>query len=195
MGVRHAVVENPRSVVYARLPGFRLAEAGREETRNLAAALAAAPVKAVHASPLDRAVETAEILAEPHGLEVRLDERLLEWSFWMRWEGIPWDRISDRDPELLAAYADDPAAAHADDPLERVGARVLAWASEAEGETQPGELALGVSHEAPLIAALLVGRGSGVGEYHSWNLPHLGAVRLRPGPPEVVDLHRWAAGC
>ncbi len=50
-----------------------------------------------------------------------------------------------------------------------------------------------MSHEAPLVAALLVGRGGGLSVFHSTNLAHLAAVRLRPGPPEVVDLVAWAA--
>jgi broad specificity phosphatase PhoE len=74
--------------VYARLPGFRLSSEGAAEAARLAERLAGAPVVAVDASPLERAVETAEILARPHGLSVRTDNRLEEWSFWSRWAGV-----------------------------------------------------------------------------------------------------------
>ena len=47
----------------ARLPGFPLAPEGREEARGLARALAGVPIRAVYASPLERAVETAGINA------------------------------------------------------------------------------------------------------------------------------------
>ncbi len=53
----------------------------------------------------------------------------------------------------------------------------------------------GVTHEAPLMAAMLVGQGRSMANYHRINLPHLGGVRLRPGPPEVVDLVEWAVTC
>jgi broad specificity phosphatase PhoE len=170
--------------------------------------LSAAPVASVFASPLDRAVETGEILAAPHGLAVQTDERLIEWSFWERWAGMPWASIHERDPDVLEAYGLDPAAASPGDPLEAAGRRVLSWAEDVEERGDPTEgkagrssaepsssLVLGITHEAPLIAAMLVGRGQGISSYHGTNLPHLGAVRLRPGPPEIVDLAAWAARC
>ena len=192
LGVRHAAVWNPEGVVYARLPGFHLSESGRAEAQQLSRDLSPVGVASIQASPLERAVETARILAEPHGLGVVLDERLLEWSFWSHWEGLPWTRIRERDAELLEGYASDPASAWPQDPLEAAGARVLAWAADAE-RAFPEGLVLGVTHEAPLLAAYLLGSGHGLAAYHATNLPHLGTVRLRPGPAEIVDLPEWAA--
>ena len=192
VGVRHAEVLNPDGIVYGRLPGYGLSERGRREAGALAAALSGRPVRAVVASPQQRASETAAILAEPHGLRVLTDERLAEWAFWAHWEGMAWTRIHDRDPELLEAYAEDPAAVTLGEPLADVAARVLAWAAEAE-KADPNGLVLGVTHETPLLAALLVGSGRSLSAYHSGNLAHLATVRLRPGPAEAVDLAPWAA--
>ncbi len=194
VAIRHGKVWNPQGLVYARLPGFRLGDAGRMEVEELARSLARAPVVAVGSSPLERAVETATILARPHGLPVGVDERLVEWSFWVRWQGMPWSAIRGRDPELLEAYARDPAGACPEDPLADAGGRILRWAGEAE-DAHPEGLVLGVTHEAPLVAALLLGQGRSLGEFHSVNIPHLGAVRLRPGPAEPVDLVAWALTC
>src|SRR5438874_10973698 len=85
VGFRHGMVENPRGVIYAQLPGFPLAADGLRLAEELGRLLAAAPVSAVFASPLERAVQTAGALAGPHGLEVVPDRRLIEWSFWQRW--------------------------------------------------------------------------------------------------------------
>lgn len=182
-------------MVYARLPGFPLAPEGREEAGRLAHALAGVPITAVHASPLERAVETAGILAAPHGLPVHADERLLEWSFWGHWEGMPWASIRDRDPQLLDQYGTDPEQACPEDPLSAAGRRVLDWAADVEPDEEDGGIVLGVTHEAPLIAALMLGRGQDLSAYRSTNIPHLGAVRLMPGPPERVDLQAWAVSC
>jgi broad specificity phosphatase PhoE len=182
-------------VVYARLPGFPLASEGRQEARGLARALAGVPIRAVYASPLERAVETAGIVAAPHGLPVKADERLLEWSFWSHWEGMPWASIRDRDPDLLDQYGTDPERAWPKDPLSAAGRRVLDWAADVEPAEQDGRVVLGVTHEAPLISALMLGRGQDLSAYRGTNIPHLGAVRLRPGPPERVDLQAWALSC
>lgn len=184
LGVRHGMVENPNGVIYARLPGFPLAAEGVRLAEELGRLLAGAPVSAVYASPLERAQQTARALAAPHGLEVRSDERLIEWSFWQRWAGTSWADLPTREPEV-AAYERDPAGAFPDDPLSAVGQRVLEWAREA-AEGHDG-MVLGVSHEAPLAAAYVVGRGGDFSTFRAVNVPLLGTVRLEPGPPELVD--------
>jgi broad specificity phosphatase PhoE len=186
VGIRHARVWNPRGLVYARLPGFHLSEDGRAAAQALSIELAEAPIQAVHASPLDRAKETGAVLARPHGLVVEEDQRLTEWSFWVHWQGMPWSEIRKRDPELLEAYVSDPTSAIPEDSLEMAGRNVLEWARDSEAEHGPG-LVLGVTHEAPLLAALLLGQDRDLAEYHRHNLAHLAVVRLVPGSPEIVD--------
>ncbi len=178
------MVENPNGVIYARLPGFPLAAEGLRQAERLGALLAPAPVSAVYASPLERAMQTAGTLAAPHGLEVIPEERLLEWSFWVRWAGSPWADLPTREPEV-AAYERDPVGAWPEDPLPEVGSRVLEWAREA-AERHEG-VVFGVSHEAPLAAAYIVGRGADFASFRAVNVPLLGSVRLEPGPPEMVD--------
>jgi broad specificity phosphatase PhoE len=187
VGVRHAQVWNPDGVVYARLPGFHLSDRGRADAGEMAAAVATGPVSAIYASPLERAAETAEILAGPHGLVPTIDDRLAEWAFWVRWQGLPWNRIRERDPDLLDLYANDPGSPAFNEPLAAAADRVMSWARDAQVQ-HPEGIVLGVTHEAPLAAALLLGSGGDLAAFHTTHLPHLGCVRLRPGPPEVVDL-------
>jgi broad specificity phosphatase PhoE len=185
LAFRHAQVENPEAVIYARLPGFPLSATGRQNAEGLGRLLASAPVAAVYSSPLDRSYQTAQALAAPHGLDVMTDDRLLEWAFWVRWQGRPWQGLPDREPEVRA-YAQDPSHAFPEDPLEDVGKRVLQWAEEAAALQESG-VVFGVSHEAPIAAAYIVGRGADFAGFRGINVPHLGAVRLLPGPPELVD--------
>jgi broad specificity phosphatase PhoE len=184
LGFRHGMVENPRAVIYAQLPGFPLAAEGLRLAEELGRLLAPAPVSAVYASPLERAMQTAGALAAPHGLEVVPDERLIEWSFWQPWAGTPWSDLPAREPEV-AAYERDPAGAFPADPLPAVGERVRSWAREASARHE--DVVFGVSHEAPLAAAYVVGRGGDFSSFRAVNVPLLGCVRLEPGPPEIVD--------
>jgi broad specificity phosphatase PhoE len=76
--VRHGEVANPMGVIYGRLPGYHLSERGRDQASQASRRLERADIGAVWASPLERAQETAETIAAPHGLELTTDERLIE---------------------------------------------------------------------------------------------------------------------
>jgi broad specificity phosphatase PhoE len=76
--LRHGEVHNPDRILYGRLPGFRLSEDGRRMAVAAAAALRGRDVVEVVSSPLQRAQETAEPIAEVFGLKVTTDDRLIE---------------------------------------------------------------------------------------------------------------------
>jgi broad specificity phosphatase PhoE len=78
--VRHGEVYNPTGILYGRLPGFRLSDAGEAMAKTVAAALAGRDVRVVVSSPLERAVQTAEPIAAQFGLDIQIDERLIESS-------------------------------------------------------------------------------------------------------------------
>lgn len=79
--VRHGqTVHNSLGEISTLPPGGPLSDLGVEQARKLAAALAPRPIAAVYASPMERAVRTAEILAEPHALPVHPTPALTEVS-------------------------------------------------------------------------------------------------------------------
>ena len=68
--VRHGeTVDNARQIMQGQTQGC-LNEKGREQARVVAERLATEPVDVIVASDLRRAIQTAEIIAEPHGLPV-----------------------------------------------------------------------------------------------------------------------------
>jgi probable phosphoglycerate mutase len=60
------------------LPGIHLNERGKEQAALLAKSLGRLPIKAVYASPLERAVETAEPLARALKLDLELRPGLMD---------------------------------------------------------------------------------------------------------------------
>jgi len=80
--VRHGEVHNPEHVVYGTLPGFVLSAAGRAHAqaagRRLRELVSGPPC--IVSSPLERAQETAAIIARTFGEDVNVttDERLIE---------------------------------------------------------------------------------------------------------------------
>lgn len=79
--IRHAENDYLGKRLAGRLPGIHLNEAGRRHAQELAEALYRAPIKAIYSSPLERAVETAEPLAQALHLPVNLRPGLMEIDF------------------------------------------------------------------------------------------------------------------
>jgi broad specificity phosphatase PhoE len=61
--VRHAEVFNPRDILYARLPRYRLSDRGRQQAALTERFLSTRQVNTIYTSPLLRARQTAQILA------------------------------------------------------------------------------------------------------------------------------------
>ncbi len=80
--------------------GVRQAEA----TRNL---LAVRPIDHCYSSPLLRAMQTAAIVAAPHGLCPRPLPEFTECDVG-RWEGLDWQTIRERDPVHYESFLKDP---------------------------------------------------------------------------------------
>jgi len=76
-----------------RLPGVHLNEKGRQQAQAVAERLKKAPIKAIYSSPLERAVETAQPLAEAMSLPVVLQPGLLETDYG-EWQGQSIKKLS-----------------------------------------------------------------------------------------------------
>lgn len=76
--LRHGEVENPNKILYGRQSGWHLSERGREMARVVADWTRQFKLGAIHASPLERAQETAEPISQAHGIKIETDPRLIE---------------------------------------------------------------------------------------------------------------------
>ncbi len=76
--LRHGEVHNPESILYGRQPGWRLSERGLAMAQAVADWSKELSLGAIHASPLERAQQTAAPIAKLHNLEIKSDDRLIE---------------------------------------------------------------------------------------------------------------------
>jgi broad specificity phosphatase PhoE len=76
--IRHGEVENPQKILYGRQKGWFLSKRGEEMAKTLGEWSKALDLGAIHASPLERAQQTAKPIADAHGLIIKTDERLIE---------------------------------------------------------------------------------------------------------------------
>jgi broad specificity phosphatase PhoE len=86
-------------------PLARLGVRQAEVTRNV---LAIRPLDHCYCSPLRRAVQTATIVAAPHGLAPQPLEALTEWDVG-RWEELDWQTIHRLEPEAYQRFMANPA--------------------------------------------------------------------------------------
>ena len=149
--LRHGKVDNPRRVLYGRMPGFHLSDEGLLMAKLVARHLAARDVTALFSSPLERAQETAEPLAEQFGLPVVIDDRLIEAG--NHFEGFTFG-VGDgslRRPQHWLMLR-NPFRPSWGEPYNEIATRMRA-AMTAARDTARGHEAVCVSHQLPIWIA------------------------------------------
>ncbi|AOX66650.1 histidine phosphatase family protein [Curtobacterium sp. BH-2-1-1] len=148
--VRHGEVHNPDRVLYGRLPGFGLSDLGKQMALASATAWkdASVDVRRIVASPLQRTQESAVPWSEAFGLEVALDERLIEPT--NRYEGQPpgfTKRSLGRPAEW--PWIANPFRPSWGEAYESIANRMLAAIATAWESVDDGDVVL-VSHQLPI---------------------------------------------
>jgi broad specificity phosphatase PhoE len=146
--MRHGEVFNPQGILYGRLPGFRLSDAGEAMAEKAAAWFLGKDVTHLVASPLERAQQTAAPIARELDLSIATDDRLIEAG--NAFEGLKvaggagvfgrpanWWKL--RNP-LQPSWGE---------PYVEIAARMLA-AVEAARDAARGHAAVCVSHQLPI---------------------------------------------
>jgi broad specificity phosphatase PhoE len=105
--IRHGATTLSAEDRFAGATDVPLSDEGRQQAGRLAERLAEIPVAAVYASPLGRTMETANILAAPHRIEVRKRDGLREISHG-HWEQLTRQQVEDKFPEEAASWEEDP---------------------------------------------------------------------------------------
>ena len=150
--VRHGEVENPKGVIYGRLPGYNLSERGERQARAAGEHLKNADVGALWASPLERAQETAQAIAEHHTVEITTDERLIESD--STFEGVSrtlWGVV--RNP-LRWWHLRNPLAPSWGESFSDIRVRMASAIGEALQAADGREVVV-VSHQTPVMVSRL----------------------------------------
>jgi probable phosphoglycerate mutase len=94
--IRHATNDWVRKGLLAGwTPGVHLNEEGHAQAQALGERLTTSHLDAVYSSPLERALETAQAVATPHGLDVRVHEGIGEVQYG-EWNGQPIRKLVKR---------------------------------------------------------------------------------------------------
>ena len=91
--LRHGQAENnTKKILAGRSPGVNLTEAGIQQAKQAGKMLESLNISAIYSSPIDRALQTAEIVGKHCDLEISIDDRLIELDMG-KFTKMPYDEI------------------------------------------------------------------------------------------------------
>jgi broad specificity phosphatase PhoE len=156
--VRHGEVFNPEGILYGRIPGYHLSELGHRMAASAAASLAGRDIRAVYASPLQRAQESAEPWAKAFKRTIATEDRIIE----------PYNKFEGRKfefgPQVITQpqswpWIVNPLKPSWGEPFVSVAARMLDAIDDAWQQADGGEVVM-VSHQMPIwmVARAVAGK-------------------------------------
>jgi len=105
--VRHGATQLTAEDRFSGAANVFLSDEGRTQVEHLRLRLADDNISAIYCSPLDRTMETANIIAKPHALTPIPNDGLREISHG-HWEGLSRKEVEEKFPDEYAAWESDP---------------------------------------------------------------------------------------
>ncbi len=106
--IRHGETVWNRDLLFTGQSDIELTDRGRAQAAALGRRLAGVDFTRIYASDLTRALETAQIVSGQSAEAVTADPRLREADFG-DWEGASWASLSEKCPDELARWRENPA--------------------------------------------------------------------------------------
>lgn len=177
--VRHAAFSGVGRKLVGRTPGVSLSEQGLIQARHLAADLADEPITAIYTSPLERARETADIIAQACGVPAATSDAFAEIDFG-NWTGADIDDLEPhtawRDFNTLRSLTRIPGG----ELMLETQARAVAGLLDVQRHQPTGTVVI-VSH-GDVIRAVL-------GHLLGMPMDHLLRLEIAPASVSTVELH------
>jgi probable phosphoglycerate mutase len=158
--VRHGATDFLGRAIAGRKPGVSLNAEGRAQADRLVGFFKTKAIAAIHCSPLDRARETAEPIAQHLGLDIQTAPALNEVDFG-EWTGMPFDELALRqDWRHWNEFRSNRRAPGGETMLE-VQARMVGYIQNLSGAAdEQGHILVG--HSDPIKSALLYLLGAAI---------------------------------
>lgn len=150
--VRHAVTAQTGPLLSGRTPGIDLSEQGVGQAETVGQRLAALPVRAVYASPIERTRQTAAHIAGHHGLPVDELPGVIEADYG-EWTGGTIAELAKTDLWRTVQIMPSRARFPGGESIPEMQVRMVAALEEVIAR-HAGELVVVVSHADPIKAAI-----------------------------------------
>lgn len=155
-----------------------LAPEGIEQSHDVARALGGVKLAEVLSSPLQRAVQTAEIIGRAVGIEVARDPRLTDFKVGS-WTGLGYEEVAASGEYQAFLRRPDAAAMPGGEKLEEIQRRAIAAVEQALSDSPTGDALAIVTHAGIIRVLLTHYMGSPVANYHR--------IRVSPGSISILS--------
>lgn len=153
--VRHGEVVNHKNIIYGYLP-LPLSVKGKTQARKAGIFLKKKSIGVIFASPQKRAQQTAKIIKKTLSGKIKIitDKDLHEAAFGHFTEGLTKQEAMKKYPKQCRLYNRQPAKSTAGETLKKMAERMLRAINKGI-KKYPGQNLVFVSHQDPIVAALL----------------------------------------
>jgi probable phosphoglycerate mutase len=179
--VRHGSHDLLGKRLCGRMPGVALNPEGVAQAHRVAARLSGESPAAVYSSPMERALETAQAIAERQGLEVRSTDALNEIDLGA-WTGAPLDALRPRGDWQWWNSARGQHRPPGGETMLDVQVRVARWL-ETVRRTHNDESIVGVSHGDVIKATLAFALGL--------SIDHHDRLEIDAGSISAIEAGDW----
>jgi alpha-ribazole phosphatase len=184
--VRHGETDWNARQLFQGQKNISLNELGRAQAERIGNRLQNVPLAVIYTSGLKRAQETAQRITEYHELKVISDPRLNEISFG-DWEGMDYQTIEDRFPDLLDRWFQKPlnTSAPGGESLLELSHRVRKSLQEIIPAPAEGDILL-VAHGGPLQSLICTLLNFPLENYWQFHLDNASLTTLTIYPEGTV---------
>ena len=189
--VRHGRTEWNRVERFRGRADIQLDEVGIRQAEAAAARIAEWQVSAIYSSPLNRALSTAEILARPFSLEVKLLPGIIDIDYG-EWQGLSTEEATAKYGDLYSTWLNSPHQVKF--PAGESLAEVRERAASAVGDLiaqHPKETIVLVSHK--VVCQILILSLLGLDNSHFWEITQdvcaVNLFEVRGGTPSTLFLN------
>ena len=153
--VRHGEVVNKKKIIYGYLP-VPLSPKGKTQAKKVGLFLKKQKIAAIFVSPQKRAQQTAKIIQRAVGKRIKIitDKNLRESAFGHFSQGLTKEQAKNKHPKEFLLYYRQPSKSKAGETFKNMAARMLKAINKGI-KKYPGQNLVFVSHQDPIIAALL----------------------------------------
>jgi probable phosphomutase (TIGR03848 family) len=179
--VRHAVTAHTGPLLSGRMPGIDLSEKGVGQAEAAATRLAALPIAAIYASPIERTTQTARCIAAHHHLDVLPLPGVIEADYG-DWTGGKISDLAKTDEWKVVQVAPSRAQFPGGESIRAMQARMVD-ALDAVVAAHPNETVVVVSHADPIKSA--------IAHYTGMHLDLFQRLHVSPASATVLDFHAY----